>query len=347
MDFKICYTKLGNQFFFVSNLAEWHFSCRKKYNEKWIKQTGLLNKREKKALKDFKAIIKKYGFGIKNGKKIYLGIPFITPSSSQIWEKVKNWTGESRQEELKKIFEIFEPRFEKIWAVSVDQLGKTKQILEETLGNKKTDEILKTFSNLYGNNGEINKKILKIYLFSIPSEDSIGGGANLGLGKITIESSGIKKENLFRVLPIIFHEIAHLFEKRCFRPLLKKWVNSLNEDEKKQVKKAKIYQEIKSLETILNETIVSSLLPEGYLSEKFFGIKIKDRIEKYFKNNFKSDVSSLTAEYRNLKNLRSYGAYHLYNLAKVYVEQRKMLDSDYIREVYKIFKEFEKIRSGF
>jgi len=124
--------------------------------------------------------------------------------------------------------------------------------------------------------------------------------------------------------------------------LLKKWIgDNLNKKEEEEIKKTKTYQEIQRLETILNETIVSSLLPEGYLTEKFFKIKVKNRIRKYFKDNFKSDIKPLPQKYHNLKNLRSYGAYYLYNLIKKYAKKKQSLDEYYIQETYKLFRKFE------
>lgn len=343
MKFGIIYSKLGNQFFFISNLTEWHFSCRKKYNEEWLKQTGHLNKKEKKAIEEFKTIIKNYGFESKSDKNVYLGIPFIIPPSSRVWKKVKNWVKKDDYKKLKKIFEIFKPRFEKIWAVSSKQLKETKQILRKKLENKKTNEILEVFSNLYKNKEEIGET-LEIYLFAAPTKSGMGGGANLGPGRITIESSKVGKEELPRLLSMIFHEIAHLFERKYFRPLLKKWVDNLDKKETEKIKKTKVYQEIQRLETILNEIIVSSLLPEGYLTERFFKIKVKNRIRNYFRDNFKSDIKSLPQKHRNLKNLRSYNAYYLYDLIKKYIKEKKPFNEYYIQEAYKLLKKFEGLK---
>lgn len=62
MKFDIKYSKIGNFFFFISNLSDWHFSCRKEYNEAWIKQTGELSNNEKNAIENFRKIMTKYGF---------------------------------------------------------------------------------------------------------------------------------------------------------------------------------------------------------------------------------------------------------------------------------------------
>ena len=63
MEFKIIISKSANKFFFISNLTEWHFSCRKMYNPIWLKHTGgNLSLQEKKYLKIFKNILIQYGF---------------------------------------------------------------------------------------------------------------------------------------------------------------------------------------------------------------------------------------------------------------------------------------------
>jgi hypothetical protein len=54
MKFKFKISKLANQFFFISNLSEWHFSCRQFYNQEWLKQTEPLTDNEKQILKEFK-----------------------------------------------------------------------------------------------------------------------------------------------------------------------------------------------------------------------------------------------------------------------------------------------------
>jgi len=47
MKFKVTSSKIGNFFFFITNLSEWHYSCRKSYNEEWVKILGDLTKKEK------------------------------------------------------------------------------------------------------------------------------------------------------------------------------------------------------------------------------------------------------------------------------------------------------------
>lgn len=343
MKIKIHYAKLANQFFFISNLADWHFACQKHYNEKWLGQTGLLSFQEKKVLKKFREIMKRYGFAFKNNKSIYLGIPFIKSSSSQVWKKVKQWINDKEYKEIREIFKILEPRFEKIWSISSKKLRQTKEILRRELEKEKSNKILEIISILYKVKDKTNQ-VIHIYLFTVPPNVGTGGGANIGANAITFECSEISPKELPHILSVIFHEIAHLFEQKYFIPLLNKYINNISQQEKKKIQKTQVFQEIKNIKIILKEMITSSLLPEGYLSEKI-SQKINNRknIRTYYKNNFNSSVSTLPKKYRNLKNLRQYSAYHLYDNVKKYIEQKKPLDENYIKKTYQIFREFEKL----
>ncbi|MBU1137270.1 hypothetical protein KKD72_02825 [Patescibacteria group bacterium] len=325
MRFKIKYTKLGNQFFFISNLAEWHFSCRTHYNEKWIKEGGPLSYQEKKALKEFGRIMKKYTFRQKNKTDVYLGIPFITFPNTLAWERVERWVNKKEYLKIKEIFNVFSVRFKKNWLAGYKELKKAKLKLEKELNKKKNIEILRILSNLFSNKELLNEDI-EIYLLISPSKTGMGGGANIGPESITFECSDIKKDDLPRALLIIFHEISHLFERKELNSLLKKYINNLNKKEKEKIKKSKIYQEIKDFEIIINEMIVSSLLPEGYLSERLTGKKI---------------IKLIVRKQRTFKNLRYYGAYYLYSLVREYIKRQKPLDEIFIRKTFQLFKRFE------
>jgi len=325
MKFKVKYTKLGNQFFFISNLTEWHFSCRKSYNRKWIEETGPLNYQEKEALREFSRIMRKYTFRQKNKVDVYLGIPFITFSNILVWKKIIKWVNKKEYPRIKEIFAIFSPRFEKIWQSNYKRLNEIKSKLKRELGKEKNIEILKIFSTLF-NNKELLNKDIEIYLLLSPQKEWMGGGANIGPKSITLECSDIKGNNLSRSLLIIFHEIAHLFEQKGFNLLLKRYINNLNKEEKERIKKSKVYQEVKDTKIIINEMTVSSLLPEGYLSKRLTGKKI---------------LKSPVKKQRTFKGLRHYAAYCLYPLIKEYVEQQKPFDDIFIQKTFQLFKKFE------
>jgi len=77
MKIKFVNSDIANNFFVISNLAEWHFSCRREYNRKWLDLTGELNSEEEQAIKVFKGLMKKYGFDRRDPKAGYLGDIFL------------------------------------------------------------------------------------------------------------------------------------------------------------------------------------------------------------------------------------------------------------------------------
>lgn len=347
MKLKICYTKLGNQFYFISSLSEWHFSFRyrKIFSEKWIEQTNTssLSKKEKKALKDFTKIIKKYGFHYKNKRFVYLGIPFIVFfNEDKAWAKVKNLVNQEEYKKLKDIFEIFKTRFEKIWFFAYPQIESNKKILLQELKTKKTKKILETLGLLFRDRKILDSAIY-IYLFPIPAEfHASGGSANIGENKIILELSPLTEEKeIIRALSAAFHEISHLFERKYFDPLLEKWIKeNINDKEKEIIAKTELFKEIKDIKIILNEIIVHSLFP-GYLCQKFLESDL-EKMKEYLENEFKS-TAIIPENNRNLTILGYYSAYHLCSFIEAYVNLKKPLDENYIQKAYELFKKFENI----
>jgi len=335
MKFKIYYTKSGNQFFFISNLAEWHFSCREKYNEEWIKRTGALTVKEKKVLKIFKKILKKYDFREKDGKRLYLGIPFITSPDKKIWATVKKWVNKEEFKKIKQVFEIFNKRFNKIWLNSKKEMGITKKLLSCNLNKKREiKNILKYFSILYQKEVD-NKLLIKIYLFHHPINNPFlfSGGANLNKDELTFECSKIifNTSSEEKAIRLILHELIHCyFEESRFRKLLKNYLDKI--DSKKFTNTA-VFKETKSIKIIINEMIVDSMMPNGYLAEKYFHFKVK----KKFKNikEIENKKNKLLADYRKL------ATYHLYPVLKKYLSKRKPLDENYIKKTVKIFFKYQ------
>lgn len=326
MKIKTQYTKLANQFFFISNLAEWHFSCRKAYNEIWLENNPLSNE-EKDAIKRFCKILIKYGFLIKNNKNVYLGVPFITSKPAKTWQKVNEWVNEQDYQEIKNIFEIFNPRFNEKWPTVEKQLKSTKRKLDKALKNENISHVLNIISLLY--RAELKKKI-NIYLLVSPMTKDFGGNANLGSGNISIESpTDIDSETINQMLLVILHETTHLIEQQNFRSLLFNWIKNLKEQERLEIEQSEVYKTTKNIFTIINEMIVSALLPEGYLSEIITGqdSRIKNR-------------AYLTNKTNNLSSLRHFAALHLYRFIKEYIEKKRGLDGEYIKKTYQIFKKF-------
>ena len=305
MKFKIIISKQANLFFFISNLTEWHFSCRLAYNEEWIKMTGALKSDEKKILKKIKIILKKYGF------KTYLGKFFINSGGSKNnWNKLEKLLKPREYKDLKASFEIFSARFRGLWLNNLEILKRNKKIINDELKKKRISQIIKNLHNFFDYQ-KSRLKILEIFLIASPVPFSNNGGANLKNNQITAECHKIEPETSYseRIIRLIFHEYSHLLLKSSeYIPILSKNYDG------EQLK--------------LGEAVICSLLPNGYLAEKYFHYKVSKKFKtKQFKNKPK-----------NKQEISSFSAFKGYNIAKQYIEKDKKLDKGYINRIKSLIK---------
>ncbi|MBU2104372.1 MAG: hypothetical protein KKF67_01175 [Nanoarchaeota archaeon] len=244
MEFSIIIKKQGIFYFFVQNLSEWHFSCRKDYNKIWLEELGSLSKKEKTALQKLKKVHQEYSFG-----QSYLGRYFFLKRNP--WKNIENEMPKSDFIIIKNTFSVLKEKFESFYKKELPLLKNWQTHLNKKINNPKLiNPILKKLNNLY--NGNIKSQKIKIYL--LPSTDkAAGGGAGLNKKAITLEISRISLEQLNRVIGIIWHEVIHLlFEKVYFHPLLKR----------------KFPQDRDAI-SLIKEATASSLFPGGILSKKF------------------------------------------------------------------------------
>lgn len=244
MKFSIIIKKQGVFYFFVQNLSEWHFSCRKDYNKLWIEELGALSKKQKIALRELKKIHQKYSFGPN-----YLGHYFFLKKNP--WKNMKKKIPKNDLIIIKNTFSAFEEKFRSSYKKELPLLKNWQKHLNEKINNPKLiNPILKTLNNLY--NAKVKSQKINIYL--LPSTDkAAGGGAGLNKKAITLEISRISLEQLNRVIGIIWHEVIHLlFEKIYFYPLLKRK-----------------FPQDRNAVTLIKEATASSLFPGGILSKKF------------------------------------------------------------------------------
>ncbi|HNW96342.1 MAG TPA: hypothetical protein PKL20_00640 [Candidatus Paceibacterota bacterium] len=151
MKLELTVSKLANQFYFISNLTEWHFSCRKDDNKKWLEMTGPLNEEEKDALDIFKNILQLNGFTCDTIEKSkYLGKYFLLNSEEQIWQNLKKSIKDENFQKIKWIFKIFKSRFKKIWKEELNK--KTIKIFEDELKKEKYDHLFNDVEKIFGDN---------------------------------------------------------------------------------------------------------------------------------------------------------------------------------------------------
>lgn len=332
MKFKFKISKLANQFFFISNLSEWHFSCRKNYNKEWLKQTGPLNKKEKKALDDFRKIIKNYGFTHdKNRRSVYLGQIFFICPENQIWEKLERFVEENEFKKIQQIFKVFQPRFEKIWNNKSlnERVGKVKKSLTK-------QNIKSLFKNLYQllPNKSLPRDFMVVSIISPLKGKYItaAGGANLDNHHITLEIPWLKLNTweLEHSTGVLAHEIAHIL----FR------LSNLRNIIQMTIKKFRAPMFIKPLKRsmieLIEELVISSMIPSGYLAQKYYKFKPVNMFSESFKDIYQEVLKLRQRRLANTHRVFRYFIWQLYPLAAYYLKSNKKIDKFFIEEVARL-----------
>ena len=310
MKIEIKYPKLANLYSFVSNLSQWNkVACVPQRQKEWIQKTGKLKPQEKANLNTFSKILQQ--------TKINLEPIFLFEEYKKVWPTISRKVSKTESEQIQLIFKIFENRFNKIWS---EENKKLKIIAKKFKGqNSQINSRLETIRKLCGlKKQQLPKKIeVRLLLSSNFQEECQGWSFK---DKIVLECSGWPLQKIDYLINNIFlHECFHiLFKKnqKLFR-VLKVMLNTHNKILKKFISK------IWSPEIIFEEVLISSFLPEGYLTEKFSKINVQQIAKKEL----------LKQKNDNLTRLRYFAALYFYELAKKYVEENKPLDKFYFEKV--------------
>ncbi len=272
MKFKFKISKLANQFFFISNLSEWHFSCRKDYNQEWLKWTWPLTDKEQKGLEDFKKIMENHGF-IRNRmwKTKYMGQYFyINQKESDVWNNLKKSIDNNDFKKIKNIFNVFTPRFEKIWKRSQKNLSKEISYFKQYLKSKEGVKFFKDLRSFINPKSRLNK--FKIVVISSPLKGeavTAAGSANLNNEHVTFEIPQLKFNSweFEYSVGILAHEIGHiLLDDSGGYKIIKGLI--------KKLKLPKfIFENIEpkfSTHEFINELLIELFVPYGYLAHQQF-----------------------------------------------------------------------------
>jgi hypothetical protein len=260
MKFSILINKWANFYFFVQNLAKWHFSNRKSFNLLWKKELGPFTKKEREALKRLKKLHLKYGF---NQKLPYLGSFFYL--SKHPWKALEDRLTQREVTILKKIFLMFQPKFESLWQKDSLLLKQWQEKLTQRANNKTLiHSIDQQLSIFYKARSPRN---IRVYLLLAPR--GIGGTANPGGPNITLEISRFPLRKLNIASGLIWHETIHAhYEKQFFLSLLNKKFPRAQD---------------KRLKKIIQEATVQAFFPFGILGKQLLKIKEPEDLPKYVK----------------------------------------------------------------
>ena len=239
---------------------------------------------------------------------------------------------------LKKVFKSFWPIFSFYWQESKPRLNRFIKIFKNFGVEKLIKKSLKILEIYFD---KPNSQEVIIYLLMFPKHLMGGGSANVGKNKITVEAGNISSKGFKFSLTTILHETTHIFfqsPRSYFDNLLKEFLNSLNE---KEIRKIDFIKEFgNNLLVIFREAITSSIIAGGIIDDTLF----KDEIRKRFKLQLKN-LNFLKSQPRIY--FRKFTSYHLYPLNKKYLQQKRKIDKNYLKEVLKLIKKFNKLYKNF
>lgn len=325
MKFKFIVSKWANFYFFASNLSGWHFSCRKDYNNEWVEKIGSLTEKESKVIKEFKKIKQRYGFEL--DKYFYLY------NEKQAWRKLGKFVKKLEFEKIKFAFKVLTPRFEKIWKTG--ELKNRVIIFKKILNQGNYQNLINDLKSFF-----YNKNIKEFNVIAILSPlrgkgVTAAGGANIGGANIILETPKLKQNSweFEYSIGILFHEIAHLLFNRINGT---KMIQGVIKELKLSPKTKINIQPRVSVSELINELVIESLLPCGYLSWKHFKL-FKPFEIAYSKSNLRIIGENLQSLKQNkpssLVKLRKLIIWQLYPLTAFYIETKKKINAEYLKEI--------------
>ncbi|MCR4277300.1 MAG: hypothetical protein NUV87_04200, partial [Candidatus Roizmanbacteria bacterium] len=252
------------------------------------------------------------------------GESFITSKNKkEAFFKIQKILKRKDIETIEKSFNIFEKKFNIWWKMGSKIISKNKKIIENELNNKRTKIILNQFKTFF--DSRINLKETTIYLLAHPCPGKFGGGANIGENGITLEINNLKPKSSLTeyTLGIIFHELCHLhFINEKHLKLIKQTIIK-----NKIGLRTKFFKEKMSPLTVINETIIESLVPKGYIGVKYLHSVFKKT--KPAPINIFSDFRQVVLQ----KNI---------SLTEKYITTGRSVDKDFVDKITKILKSTKK-----
>lgn len=319
-------SKIANQYFYINNLTEWHFSCDPEINEAWLRMTGPLTTEEKIALSEItEKIFKKYYFELWD---IFYGLP-----DKKAWPALKRKINKKDYELIRDTFKVFDKKFSLIWN-KLQTLGKKNVKLLSAFARKsESRKFMDELGFVFGGKAYKNSIVLTCVILFSPLKAGMGGGANMKSPTVVFElpSKILARNELARAISVIGHETGHfLFKKRGGEKIIKGVIKELNLPEKLNFLPLSTYE-------LINESITASFAPKGYLAKKYFPLELQQRINDAFENGKRA----VTNFYKNKKvkfynELDGYFTRQLWPYAIQYLNENQALDKNYVLEAAKL-----------
>ena len=244
---------------------------------------------------------------------------FYGENKNKIWKQIEKSIGTQKAEQMKKAIVSLDQVFTSYWYKASRHLLLWKQYFQNN--QSLFQQAILELKKLSGINHFTTSKIL-IYLISdsvnnkeISAWFSWTPKKNFIVVEIPLD---LKAPNNFFPLAVLAHEFFHLMLREN-KSLFLKITNIAKKNDKLFTKLSKgIPSRI-----FLEELLISSFIPEGYLSEKYFNTKIISRISKP----------------KDLLSWRKFIAFKFYQTAKKYIDNIRQIDENYLNDLISFIKQ--------
>lgn len=267
-----------------------------------------------------------------SGKSIFPGTPFLTCEKDDeelAFRKVKDLLTEKQLLMFRRSFEIFEPKFSKIW----NHYKESRLWIDDFLSEIKSESFQKLIKRTSAICGTTNISRIKISIILSPAPvgKTAAGTAIPGYDTVTLELPELINEEWTRIysIGVLTHEIIHIMLER----------EGMTKKIDAAIKKFDLPKIIngKPSSAWINEAIVESFAPGGFLMQNYYQNKIADCL-----------LANADQAYPGSKpkSLKHYLLWRNYPMAVYYGRNKKPIDRLFIENVSESLKNFLKKKKG-
>lgn len=308
-----------NKFIFLAEISGLRNSpWNKERVAQWLKTSGgRLSREEMSTIKEFSEIFLGANFNL-------IQAYFVAFKGGKLQNNLKKELSTMKANRLIKILGNFTRRFNLLWKKEESGLSQVKRYL--TLQSENISLNLAIINKLSGvKKNPINFQQIPVHLVlsSDRQKDQVGWFSIFGKNTdLVLECSGVSEKIQPFLNLIILHEHFHLALRRNTQ--LEKLIDNISAKNHKIL--GPLSQDLSPAQ-ILEELLISSFVPEGYLAMLATGQKIKP-INSIKKNS--GQVSFVSA--------RQFYAYKMKTISKDYIESEKALDQKYLNSIVEAAK---------
>lgn len=246
----------------------------------------------------------------------------MTKENEQLWNILGQEIGTTHTGAIKEVLENFSHRFDIVWQKEETHLMRISKFFNSQ--SKKIETALAQVESLTGLQNKTKLTDIPIQLaMSSAEEDDIVGWYSTFEEKtdLVLECSGVIENNFPFLEAVLLHELFHL-ALRSHSVVMPLIVSVADEN---QDLLSPLSQDMPPFQ-ILEELLISSFTPEGYLATKYFNttISIAEKTDESVLHNFTL--------------IRRRSAHAMRNLAKEYTDEKKCIDKMYLNSLTETIK---------